>query len=77
MIYVREGPLLLRQAGPADAPVLHAWWNDGAVMAHAGFPEALESLKTQIQAGCQSTSCFIVCLDPKSKTAQDSAVSVL
>jgi hypothetical protein len=38
MMYVREGPLLLRQAAPADAPVLHAWWNDGAVMAHAGFP---------------------------------------
>ena len=25
-----------------DAPVLHAWWNDGAVMAHADFRAALE-----------------------------------
>lgn len=30
--------LTVRNATPADADQLAAWWNDGAVMAHAGFP---------------------------------------
>lgn len=33
--------LTIRQAGPADAKQLAAWWNDSAVMAHAGFPRGL------------------------------------
>lgn len=31
----------IRNAVPEDAPLLAAWWNDGAVMAHAGFPNGL------------------------------------
>lgn len=30
--------LTVRNASPKDAKLLAAWWNDGAVMAHAGFP---------------------------------------
>ena len=30
--------LTIRNASPTDAPQLEAWWNDGTVMAHAGFP---------------------------------------
>ena len=30
--------LTIRQAEAADAKQLTAWWNDGAVMARAGFP---------------------------------------
>ena len=30
--------LTIRDATPADAEQLTVWWNDGAVMAHAGFP---------------------------------------
>ena len=33
--------LTLRDALPSDAPQLVQWWNDGAVMAHAGFPLGL------------------------------------
>lgn len=33
--------LSIRPALPADAPQLVEWWNDGAVMAHAGFPLGL------------------------------------
>ena len=33
--------LTIRTAVPADAEQLAAWWNDGAVMAHAGFPLGL------------------------------------
>lgn len=38
---VRYGELLIREVIPADAEQLCAWWNDGAVMAHAGFPNGL------------------------------------
>ena len=33
--------LTIRQAEAADAKQLAAWWNDGAVRAHAGFPNGL------------------------------------
>ena len=33
--------LRIRNAVPEDAPILTLWWNDGAVMAHAGFPRGL------------------------------------
>ncbi len=33
--------LALRQANKADAEQLASWWNDGAVMAHASFPNGL------------------------------------
>jgi RimJ/RimL family protein N-acetyltransferase len=33
--------LTIRAATPADAEQLCAWWNDGEVMAHAGFPHGL------------------------------------
>ena len=33
--------LSFRAARPEDAEVLCAWWNDGDMMAHAGFPRGL------------------------------------
>jgi len=38
---IRYGELLIREVIPEDAEQLCAWWNDGAVMAHAGFPNGL------------------------------------
>ena len=38
---VRYGELLIREVIPEDAEQLCAWWNDGAVMSHAGFPNGL------------------------------------
>lgn len=38
----------LSDAGAADAEQLAAWWNDGAVMAHAGFPLGLGITKEQV-----------------------------
>lgn len=32
------GKLRIRNAEIHDASLLHSWWNDGRVMAHAGFP---------------------------------------
>ena len=46
--------LRIRNAVPGDAGQLAAWWNDGAVMAHAGFPLGLgvtpEAVERQIAA---------------------------
>ena len=46
-------PLTIRDAVPADAAQLTAWWNDGAVMAHAGFPNGLGVTQEQVAAGLQ------------------------
>ncbi len=36
-----KGNLTIRSAAVTDAEILNGWWNDGAVMAHAGFPNGL------------------------------------
>lgn len=42
--------LSIRQAELADAKQLTAWWNDGAVMAHAGFPKGLGISEVEVRA---------------------------
>lgn len=43
--------ITIRNALPEDAPLLARWWNDGAVMAHAGFPKGLGTTAEKIAAG--------------------------
>ena len=45
---IAYGKLLLRNAEANDAAQLAAWWNDGAVMAHAGFPRGLGTTPEKI-----------------------------
>ena len=40
-MYLTHGNITIRNALPKDAAQLCLWWNDGAVMAHAGFPLGL------------------------------------
>ena len=40
-MHLQYHDLTIRDALPSDAPQLVLWWNDGAVMAHAGFPLGL------------------------------------
>ena len=40
-MHLQYDDLTIRSALPSDAPQLVCWWNDGAVMAHAGFPLGL------------------------------------
>ena len=42
--------ILIRTATPSDAQTLADWWNDGAVMAHAGFPLGLGTTAEKIIA---------------------------
>ena len=43
--------LTIRDAVAADAAQLAAWWNDGAVMAHAGFPNGLGTTVEKVIEG--------------------------
>lgn len=40
--------LTIRKAVAADAKKIAAWWNDGAVMAHAGFPNGLGTTEEKV-----------------------------
>jgi RimJ/RimL family protein N-acetyltransferase len=47
-MYLVNGKLVIRNATAADAQILCNWWNDGKVMAHAGFPHGLGTTTQQI-----------------------------
>lgn len=40
--------ITIRNTMPADAPLLANWWNDGTVMAHAGFPKGLDTTAEKV-----------------------------
>lgn len=47
---IEQGEVVIRSATVDDAAQLNNWWNDGEVMAHAGFPNGLgESLDDTIR----------------------------
>ena len=48
---LQNGNLTIRTAASSDAAQLTAWWNDGAVMAHAGFPNGLGTTVEKVIAG--------------------------
>ena len=50
-MHIQYDTLLIRDAVTADAQQLTAWWNDGAVMAHAGFPLGLGTTVEIVIAG--------------------------
>ena len=56
---IENGDLCIRNAESADCAQLAAWWNDGAVMAHAGFPNGLgtsaEAVAAQIASDTDDT----------------------
>ena len=49
-MYIRHKTLTIRNAGTADCAQLAAWWNDGTIMAHAGFPLGLGTTPEKIAA---------------------------
>lgn len=51
MTKIQHENLTIRQAEVADAKQLVAWWNDGAVMAHAGFPNGLGTTEEEVIEG--------------------------
>lgn len=53
---LRYQSILIRNATPSDAQTLADWWNDGSVMAHAGFPKGLGITAEKIAADLVSDS---------------------
>ena len=52
--------LLIRTATAEDAPQLVAWWNDGSVMAHAGFPLGLGTTLEKVTANLREGLLVII-----------------
>ena len=55
-MYLHHHDIVIRNAAAADARQLAAWWNDGAVMAHAGFPMGLGTTPEKIAADLRTDS---------------------
>lgn len=51
--------LTIRQAQAADAKQLAAWWNDGTVMAHAGFPNGVGTTEAEVAKGL-GKGCMVI-----------------
>lgn len=51
---IQHKNLTIRQAEVTDAKQLAAWWNDGAVMAHAGFPNGLGTTEEEVVKGLRN-----------------------
>lgn len=47
-MFLKDGNLVIRRAKPEDAIILCNWWNDGKVMAHAGFPNGTNTSEQAI-----------------------------
>ena len=49
-MFVKYNELIIRNAETHDAAQLTAWWNDGSVMAHAGWPNGLGTTVEKVMA---------------------------
>lgn len=47
-MFIQNNELTIRNATPEDAALLCGWWNDGAVMAHAGYPEGIGTTEEEV-----------------------------
>lgn len=55
-MYLTRNSLTIRNAVLSDAITLCRWWNDGAVMAHAGFPNGLGTTEEAVAEKLSSDS---------------------
>jgi len=58
-MYLKNGNLVIRSAEVKDAVRLNTWWNDGAVMAHAGFPNGLGEALEDTIAGIKKNETYL------------------
>lgn len=53
-MYLHKGNLVIRDAAIGDAKLLCSWWNDGKIMAHAGFPNGIGTTEQEVRSKLQS-----------------------
>lgn len=46
---LKDHHITIRNATLQDATLLASWWNDGTIMAHAGFPQGIHTNPLQVQ----------------------------
>ena len=51
-MYLKHNDLIIRNATEKDAVQLAMWWNDGRVMAHAGFPKGTVKRRKALRTVC-------------------------
>ena len=51
-MFLKHNNLIIRNATEKDAEQLALWWNDGKIMAHAGFPNGTGQLRKVLQIVC-------------------------
>ena len=56
MMLLTNTNLKIRNATAEDAELLCQWWNDGRVMAHAGFPNGLNTTPLEIAKALSADS---------------------
>ena len=49
-MYIKNNDIIIRNAEKGDCSQLAVWWNDGNVMAHAGFPLGLNTTAEEIES---------------------------
>lgn len=52
--------IAIRQAISSDAALLASWWNDGSIMAHAGFPMGLGITEQEVSATLESGNLILL-----------------
>ena len=61
--------LTIRNATMKDAALLSSWWNDGKIMAHAGFPngtgETVDEIAERIKQDTDEDRRLIIELDKR------------
>ncbi len=59
--------IIIRTSQQEDATVLCKWWNDGSIMAHAGFPKGLSLTVHEVEAliakNDESTQILMILMD--------------
>ena len=55
---ISKGNFRMRSATAQDAKLLSRWWNDGKVMAHAGFPKGLGIAEREIVESLEKDNRF-------------------
>jgi RimJ/RimL family protein N-acetyltransferase len=48
LMFLQNNNITIRNATSEDASILCKWWNDGKVMAHAGFPNGIGTTEEEI-----------------------------
>ena len=52
--------IIIRDALLSDAEILTKWWNDGKIMAHAGFPDGLGTNVEKVRSGLSKPGRLII-----------------